>query len=202
MAPTDFRAAISAADFSAIRCNDDFPHDDYFTKLVDKNEKFRGICEQFPGGYGNVELIRQLTAGQQLLILLYIFDGQVCNGGITQFFWNYPEYIFPVRDAIERLGDTAILHNYERALETLIGKKERWSELYQECYANQDSPDWEDFLQTYDLLDLEWFEDAYFDKRGRNDKDEFVTLTRGLQHRFLHRLAEYIRGHRSEFIEE
>jgi hypothetical protein len=52
------------------------------------------------------------------------------------------------------------------------------------------------------LLDLGWFDDAYFDKRGYNVKNELVTMERGLQHQLLHRLAAYIRSHPSEFIEE
>jgi hypothetical protein len=193
---------MSSADFGAISCEDDFPLDDYFAKLIDGNEKFRNIHEEFPRGYEEITLIRQLTPGQQLVILLGVLDGQVCNGGITQFFWNYPEYLFDVRDAIERLGDSAILTNYERALEALVGKKDRWFELRKECYGNKDGPSWESFRQTYELLDLGWFDEAYFDKRGYNDQKEWVKLERGLQHRFLHRLAEYIRSHRSEFIEE
>lgn len=58
------------------------------------------------------------------------------------------------------------------------------------------------FRQSYDLLDLGWFDDVYFDKRGYDDKSEWARLKRGLQHSFLHRLAEYVRTHRPEFIEE
>lgn len=202
MSTRDFRAKMSQVDFAAISCDDNYPLDDYFAKLVDGNEKFRNIYEEFPRGYEDIELIRQLTPGQQLVILLGVLDGQICNGGITQFFWNYPEYLFDVRDAIERLGDSTVLTNYEKALESLVGKKDRWFQLRKECYGNKDGPSWESFRQTYELLDLGWFDEAYFDKRGYNDKKEWVSLERGLKHRFLHRLAEYIRCHCSEFIEE
>jgi hypothetical protein len=202
MAQRDFRAKMSPAEFAAIACDDDYPLDEYYAKLVDGNDRFRAVYQEFPRGYEDINLIGQLSPGQQLLILLGVLDGQICNGGITQFFWNYPEYLFEVHDAIERLGDTAVLSNYERALEALVGKKERWLELRQECYGNKDGPSWESFRQTYDLLDLNWFDQAYFDKRGYNEKNEWVRMKRGLQHGFLHRLAAYIRSHRSEFIEE
>jgi hypothetical protein len=201
MAHRDFRAKLSPADFAALPFDDENPIDDYYVELVDGNQKFSGIRNEFPRGYEDIKLVRQLTPGQQLLILLGVFDGQVCNGGITQFFWNYPEYLFDVRDAIERLGDTAVLTNYERALEKLIGNKERWIELREECYRAEGGPSWESFRQSYDLLDLSWFEDAYFDQRGYNDKKEWVVLKRGLKYSFLHRLARYVQSHPSEFIE-
>jgi hypothetical protein len=202
MTQRDFRAKLSPAEFAALPFDDEYPIDNYFAELVDGNPKFRGLGEEFPRGYENIQLIRQLTPGQQLLILLGVFDGQVCNGGITQFFWNYPEHLFDVGDAIERLGDMAVLCNYERALEALVGNKERWMKLREECYGAEGGPSWESFRQSYDLLDLGWFDHAYFDKRGYNDKKEWVKLARGLQYPFLHRLAEYVRSHRSEFIEE
>lgn len=198
----DFRAELSPDEFAAIPFEDEDPIDNYYFELIEKNQTFWRIREEFPRTYEDISLIRQLTSGQQLLILLGVFDGQVCNGGITQFFWNYPEYIIDVRDAIERLGDTAILSNYERALEALVGKKDRWLQLREECYRAEDGPSWESFRQSYNLLNLAWFEDFYFDEWGYNDKKERVKQKHGLQYPFLHRLAEYVRSHRSEFIEE
>jgi Domain of unknown function (DUF4375) len=202
MSRTDYRAKLSADEFASIPVTDEYPIDGYYERLVDGNEKFHGIGHQYPRGYEDPALIEQLTRGQQLLIRLGVFDGQVGNGGITQFFWNYPEYLFDVRDAIEFLGDADVLRNYEQALETLVGKKEDWLALREQHYREGDQPDWETFRQTYDLLDLSWFEDAYFDEKGYNENKEWVRLKRGLAHPFLMRLAEYVRSHRLEFIEE
>ena len=202
MAHRDFRAKVSPAEFAALTCEDDFPLDDYYTVLIVSNESFREIYHEFPRGYEDIQLIRQLTPGQQILILLGILDGQVCNGGVTQFFWNYPEYLFEVRDALERVGDAAVLSNYERALEGLVGKREQWIELRQACCGNEDGPMWESFRQSYKLLDLDWFDDAYFDKRSYNDNNELLTMQRGLGHHLLHRVAAYVRSHRCEFIQE
>jgi hypothetical protein len=79
MAHADFRANMSEAEFAAIRCDDDYPLDDYFAKLVDGNKEFAGIHKEFPRGYEDINLIRQLTPGQQLLIAglrlhFYIFS--------------------------------------------------------------------------------------------------------------------------------
>jgi hypothetical protein len=51
-------------------------------------------------------------------------------------------------------------------------------------------------------LHLGWFDDAYFDKRGYNEQNEWVVQSRGLHHALLTRLAEYVRTHPTEFITE
>jgi hypothetical protein len=50
--------------------------------------------------------------------------------------------------------DAAVLTNYERALESLVGKKKRWLELRDECYRAEGGPSWESFRKSYDLLNL------------------------------------------------
>ena len=137
-----------------------------------------------------------------MLMQLATFDGQVKNGGITQFFWNFPEYIFDVQDWIESLGVQQLQANYDRALEALVGKKDRWDELRKDCYRIRDNPSWESFRQTYELLHLDWFDKAYFDIHGYNEKREWVREKRGLHFALLTQIANYVRTHREEFITE
>jgi hypothetical protein len=200
--PKDFRAQMSAADFEAIPVDDEYPAHSYYERLIAGNDKFRSIGEEFPGGWGDVRLVKRLTRGQQLLVLLAVFDAQVKNGGVTQFFFNRPEYAFEVRDAIAYLGPPELLQNYERALAALLDNQDRWLELRRECYREQDNPSWEPFRQTYELLDLGWFDTAYFDERGYDARDGWVIRQRGFHHALMRRLAEYVKSHRAEFIEE
>jgi hypothetical protein len=201
MAEKDYRAKLSAAEFEAIPRDEECPILGYYEELIDCNEKFRGIHKEFPRGYEDIALIQQLTRGQQILIQLGVLDGQISNGGITQFFWNYPEYIFEVRDAIEELGHEEMLANYERALEGLVGNKDRWLELRHECYSHPNGPQWETFQESYRLLVLGWFDEAYYGQKGENEKGEWVWQKKGLQESFLRGLAEYVRAHLFDFIE-
>jgi hypothetical protein len=202
MAEKDLRAKLSSEQFDAIPFDPEDPIDGYHTELIESNEKFRGIYQEFPRGYEDPALIKQLTRGQQLLILLGILDGQIRNGGITQFFWNYPDYLFEVADAIEELGHPELLANYERALESLVGNKDRWFELRREWYNHPNDLPWESFQESYRLLNLSWFDKDYFDKRGYNEKGEWVKQKSGLHESFIRKLADYVRAHRDEFIEE
>lgn len=196
MRDADYRAEMSAAAFEAIPTDPDDPIDGYYDLLIDWNER---IDHRF---FEERERLQELTRGQRLLIQLGTFDSQVKNGGITQFFWNCPTYIFDVADWIEHLGVPGLQANYDRALETLVGKKDRWLALREEWAKGGDNPNWETFQQTYELLDLGWFDDAYFDKHGYNEKQEWVRQSRGLHHVLLTKLAEYVRTHPSEFIVE
>jgi|SRR5262249_6342356 len=83
----DYRTKLSSVEFNMIQVNvdKDNPIDDYYEKLIVKNDKLRQTRGEFPRGYEDINLIRQLTKGQQLLILLGIFDGQVKNGGSLSF---------------------------------------------------------------------------------------------------------------------
>ena len=75
-------------------------------------------------------------------------------------------------------------------------------ELRQECYKEAGNPRWEPFRLTYELLDLGWFDNLYFDKRGYNEQNQWLIQQRGLHHPLMKWLAAYIKSHRAEFIEE
>jgi hypothetical protein len=196
MCAEDYRAEMSPAEFEAIPADPDYPIDGLYDALIDRNPRINHCFFE-----DNTQL-QELTRGQQLLIRLGTFDSQVKNGGITQFFWNCPESIFDVADDLEHLGVTELLGNYERALEALVGKKDQWLALREEWAKGKDNPKWDTFQESYKLLDLGWFDKAYFDQRGWNENKEWVRLRPGLHHSLLTRLVEYVRTHRDEFIVE
>jgi len=49
-------------------------------------------------------------------------------------------------------------------MQSLIGKMDHWVQLRKECYVQANNPKWRPFKETYELLDLDWFDKAYFDK--------------------------------------
>ena len=192
----DHRKVMTVEEFDAIRADDDYPIDGYYDTLIDRNERIgHDIFERR-------DRRSELTVGQRMLIELGTFDSQVNNGGITQYFWNCPDSILDVGDWIEQLGSPELKANYGRAVEALVGNKDRWAASKEEWIRGGDYPNWELFRHTYELLDLEWFDRAYFDRYGYDDKGRWVCQNRGLNHDLLMRLAEYIRSHRGEFIKE
>ncbi|MGV3606043.1 MAG: DMP19 family protein [Planctomycetaceae bacterium] len=187
---------MPSAEFDAIPDCEKYPIDGLYEALIDRNKRIGHEVYEQP------ERFKELMAGQRMLIQLGVFDSQVKNGGITQYFWNYAESIFDVADWIEALNLPELQANYDRALETLVGKKDQWIALRAEWNKRRDNPKWEAFQQTYELLDLAWFENAYFDKHGYNEQQKWVRQSFGLHHAMQVRLVEYVRAHRTEFIIE
>lgn len=156
----------------------------YCEKLLYKNEKLAELLQQFVGRMDNPECWNRLTQGQRILYSLAALDGQVKNGGITQFFWNCPDLIFPASDAIASLNYSELSVAYEKALDTLVGNKDTWLDLRKQS-SGDPANFWEPFQATYDLLDLTWFDDAYFEQYG----PALIDL-----------LVKYVRENRAEFI--
>jgi len=159
--------------------------DGYCEKLLYKNAKLEELFRQFPGKFDDPDCRDCFTQGQRILHVLSVFDGQVKNGGLTRFFWNYPDLIFEVPDALEPLGQTALRHAYDNAMEGLVGNKDEWIELRKK-FSNDPGDAWQPFEKSYDLLDLAWFDDAYFKTYGQS-------LVAGL--------VNYVKCHKEEFIE-
>jgi hypothetical protein len=196
MAGEDYRCVMSAADFEAIPGGGDFLIARHYEALIDRNDRIGNEFLQ------DARELKKLTRGQHMLIQLATFDCQVGNGGITQFLWTCTASIFEVRDWLEALGLTDLCANYDRALEALCGHKDRWLARREECARDPDNPSWERFRQSYELLDLKWFDEAYFDNYGYNDKQEWVCQSRGLHHDLCTRLVAYIQTHPAEFISQ
>src|SRR5579871_980737 len=109
MPRADSRRFMSVAEFNAIPVDPEYPIDRYYETLIDANERTSHA------GYGQPDQLKDLTAGQRMLIQLGIFDSQVKNGGITQFFWNCVGSIFDVGDWIQQLRLSELQANYDRA---------------------------------------------------------------------------------------
>jgi hypothetical protein len=109
----------------------------------------------------------------------------VRNGGITQFFWNCPDLVIAVSEALTALGQSELATAYEKALASLVGNMEAWSNLRNQSEADPEEF-WEPFQASYELLDLNWFDDSYFEKYGPA---------------LVVRLVDYVRASKHEFIE-
>ena len=168
----------------------------YRAALIYDNEKLKTCFEK-----EGTEWRSELTQGQRMLHALGAFDDQVQNGGVTQFFWNCPDLVFEVSDGLKVLGPAELKEIYDRALEGLVGKKDDWAKLRKQAFRDPANPNWEPFQRSYDMLDLGWFDDAYFNQLGSNDQGEYVLENPGLGATMLKRLADYVKSHREEFIE-
>src|SRR5262245_45396685 len=189
------RAPLSADAFATIPSKVtkgiEFLVDAYCDKLLHTNANLLRLFEHHREGYEDPALWRMLTNGQKVLISLTSLDGQVNNGGIAQFFWNYPNLVFDARDGLAELGAGRLLELYDECLEKLIGRKEDWLELRRKCYRIPDKPDWESFAESYNIVDGNRFDKAYYGRWNEND---------GLGRALLQQIVDYIKANRSEYV--
>lgn len=191
----DYRISMTLTEFEALSIHQDYLISSYWDPLIDANPKL--MSEDF----GNEAFLAIVTPGQRLFLLLGVFDGQVCNGGITQFFWNCQGTIFPVRDALEELGESDVLKRYEKALDALAGKQGRWQALRAEWARLAPGDEaWGSFRQSYELLDLDWFNQDYFNKWGYDAEGKWVMVREGLKEPFARRLVAFVKARPMDFI--
>ena len=157
----------------------------YCDKLLNKNDALREVLGRFAGRFDDPECLRCLTAGQRILLSLSTLDGQVRNGGVAQFFWNRPDFILEASESLGSLGEVGLASAYDRAVKALVGKRQDWVDLRKRAGPDLDGF-WGPFRATYDLLDLGWFDDAYFDRHGAA---------------LVSRLVSYVQSHKAEVIE-
>ena len=194
--PADLRVSMTRAAFDALPFDPEYPLEGVYAALIDRN---RGLWAAADAARADPR--EHMTTGLRALLDLGRFDGQVCNGGLTQFFWNYPETVGGVFDALELLGETDLIAALDRAAGQSVGKLEDWHRLREQAQAAPGQAGWEPFRQSYELLDLGWFDAEYFDTRHRPDVGGAAVVIRvGLGNRLLTRLNAWVRANPDEFI--
>jgi hypothetical protein len=67
------------------------------------------------------ELSKRFSPGQKALYFIWYLDEQVTNGGFVQFYLNgYREYILPIENGLQLIGDTAMLSLVKKADEEYV----------------------------------------------------------------------------------
>jgi hypothetical protein len=167
----------------------------HYEKLIRKNIPLQEVLTEYRDRFDEPELWQQLTLGQRIVVPLASFDGQVKNGGVAQFFWNCTGLILPVRQAFAELNMPNLAANLDRAVAVLREQFHDWKTL-RNSSDSVDEDAWAAFEESYELLDLDWFDQAYFslhtDKPDGPPSEEVITI----------RLMDYILAHRDEFIRE
>lgn len=156
----------------------------YCERLIHKNGSLQEWLGRFISRFDDPQCRAGLTQGQRILYSLGALDGQVENGGITQFFWNCPDLLVEASESLNLLGESELGQAYDKAFNSLIGKKEEWIDLRAQA-CRESHIYWEPFQKSYELLNLEGFDDAYYQTYGPA---------------LIARLVDYVKSHTEQFI--
>lgn len=129
---------------------------------------------------------QRLTRSQKTLNNLTILDGQVCNGGLVQLFFNYGDEIEHISAAVTHLGWQELTTRFEaKYAEAFVspdkaGTLEALNDKFQD--GVREKP-WEEavkgFQQAYEEFDFEDFDDWWYDKNTQKQaRDAVVSFIR------------------------
>lgn len=176
----DHRANLTLEELNLIKPREDrFLIEPFCFSLIDSNLKFR-VYDKYDYGLEDLRFIETLTDGQKIMSFLRVLDGQILNGGIEQFLFNYPHYIEGVRWSLDKLEADGNAKVFDRVVETLALKQTDFDEIKKHIFRGE-IPDLEDFSEIYEVLDLGWFDGEW-------------------THDYLMRLINYVRKNPFEFI--
>jgi hypothetical protein len=191
----DTRADVSISDLSSSWSGSD-ELEDRFYELAAVLLEYNPYCPDTPD---DPEMFAALALGQRCLHCVTTFDCQVKNGGINQFFWNHPGFIFPMLQAAQTFDPDHTAVSYEKALAELVGGQDKWLEL-RGTWPEGDEPDVEAYLKSVELLDLEWFDDEYLGDWDDGPEGGKIKVALSLEDHLLTGAVEYVRDHPEEFI--
>ncbi|MFK7972838.1 MAG: DUF4375 domain-containing protein [Bacteroidia bacterium] len=133
---------------------------EYMSKLFDDV-----IAESSAEDYN--ELWEKLNRPQKVFWSFLAFNGDTDNGGVYQFIFNRPEFLFAVAEMWEEIGAERVAKDYAEVLKELTGKSGKISELKTAFNSETNSWEqrWESFTDGYDELEsTDIIEDYYFDE--------------------------------------
>jgi hypothetical protein len=121
------------------------------------------IADKHGCGPYDQPVLKKLTAGQKLFVLIYRLDSQILNGGVTQFCWNAPLEFYDVQKAIQKLAQSELLKQYKKMDAVLVEHEDEFVDLYNKGH---DAPGMgaQCFYKAYKLLKLSWFDKSYMSK--------------------------------------
>lgn len=128
-------------------------------------------------------MFKNLTKHQKVIYALNAFEGQVCNGGIYQFFWNTFDFSIAVRQSIEEIGLIDLLNKYDKVKakfednaqilnklkrnDVINGIKYAVIQFFRGLIGQKTQlrrSGFEDFVEGAEIMkDTEWFDNYFYD---------------------------------------
>lgn len=140
---------------------------------------------------------KRMTTGQRHLARIAVFDMEIKNGGVEQYFWNHPNTIFDIYDSLVAVGAVETAGEYSALLDRFTEVGESWLDL-RARFTGGTSEDLELFIESREVLDTDDFDDAYsgeWDGAG-------TKVSPGLGDTLCAAMVEYLEAKPGEFVRE
>ncbi len=188
----EYRVPMTLEEFEQIGLTESELGYEYYERFYVANERLNRASSK--------EIRNHATKGLKLLVWSSFFDGEVCNGGIAQFFWNCPDLVADVCEVFDEFDLNELHKAYEVACDTVMENIDEWLLLRDEAYQDETNPSWLSYRNACDLLDLSWFDEKYWEKYSWSEDGGTRVVSPGLRTELFAKLAAYVRGNPMEFI--
>jgi hypothetical protein len=133
------------------------------------------------------EIFSDCTHGQKLFWTILIFDGDLLNGGIFQFFWNRAEFVFAMVEVFDELKMEKIKADYLKCLDEITGLKDVYlnrTKVKLDFFDNQNRRDrsiksYSEQASNFKYRDLlDYYYDEEFEKQFRKSVVDYIDAHR------------------------
>lgn len=108
-------------------------------------------------------LWKKLTRPQKVFYAFVTFDGQLMNGGVWQFLYNYPELSVAALEALDAIGADRLASDYRSTLEEVLGKADSIVDLCRRAgRAGTFAKKWAAFAEGYEELETTEVIEGYY----------------------------------------
>lgn len=130
---------------------------EYIDFLFDDVVEGCGITEQ-------EDLWNAMNRPQKVLWAFLAFTGDVDSGGLYQFLFNSPQFIFSAYEMFEELGLDRLKEDYKLVLDELIGKQARIKELKEALREGDEQFEsrWNAFAAGYESINTSQVIESYY----------------------------------------
>ncbi|WP_188316102.1 DMP19 family protein [Chitinophaga agrisoli] len=137
------------------------------------------------------QYLDSLTKGQKLLYTVVIFNNETDNGGVYQFFFNYPELAFAVTEVFKELQAGVISADYAKCLDEFLRTKNSFAKKTSILNDPAGNPQQKlaDFrsahkdLKTADKIKAYFYQEAY-------------------KKQFFKKIVDYVDAHMDQFTQK
>lgn len=174
-------------------------HEAYMTD--DLNDLLNDVFQA--GAEAGKDLLYMLTDGQRAMCAIVVFDAEVNNGGLAQFFVNRPELVDEVRRALSVVGATSTLNRYARILVLaernwpILNERERVMRSHELAKDERENAEHDLYMKFFHAIEPEAkpFETAYYPSYGADDQ----ASSGELQFDIFSTLNAFIESHPEQF---
>jgi hypothetical protein len=146
--------------------------DEYDNRFWEYMYQLFDTLPNISGNVGDFVFFNNLNREQKVFYSLLVFTGDTDNGGVSQFFFNRPEFAFAALETFEELKWIKLKTDYEKCLNEFIGTSNSYAKRKE--IFNNPNLEWEKRWKAYrdgndEIKSAEVLEDYFYETEFKKE---------------------------------